>query len=198
MDWTIRKIIAFFLKQQAIDPDDVDVYEYGLYILLSDIIDFGITFLLALVFGQLVQTLLYYVAFISLRRCAGGYHASTRLRCFAISMVAWALSMWLIHISGQLLWLMLAFAVLTVVLIFLFAPVENNNNPQSLEELLRHRRHARRLVVCLCVAVFAAALLTRVGLPSYVAASLAYGMVFFGGSLVVARLAKQRLLKKAQ
>lgn len=187
MDAIIRKITCYLARNEAIAQEDADIYEYGLYILISDLIDFGITFLAAFLIGMVPHTLLYYIAFVGLRRVAGGYHASTRIGCFVISMIAWLISVLLIRLTASCIPLSVGYAFVSCLVIWLFAPVENSNNPITPEETVRMRRLSRIYVLVLAAVVGISAACVPLGVPDWVSSSLAYGMAFFAGSILVAK-----------
>jgi accessory gene regulator B len=192
MDALIARIVNYFVRSEVIDRDDAEIYEYGLYFIISDIIDFSLTFLAAFLINAFPQTILYYVAFIGLRRCAGGYHASTRMRCFVISMITWLVSMMLIRLTASSTTLSVVFALISCVIIWLYSPVENSNNPHTPEELSRMRKTSQVYVIILAMAVVATVVCIPCGVPAWVSSSLAYGMIFFAGSLSVAKVLKEK------
>lgn len=188
MDTLIAKIVDYFAQNEAIDREDAEIYGYGLYFIISDVIDFAITFIAAFLIKAFPQTILYYIAFIGLRRCAGGYHASTRIRCFMISMITWFVSIMLIRLTSSLTLLSGMLALMSCVVIWLYSPVEHSNNPLTSEQAVRMRKTSIVYVLILTFAVCATVIGIPFGVPDWVSSSLAYGMIFFSGSLLVAKL----------
>lgn len=198
MEIIIKKILGFLTKSNAISHEDTDIYEYGLYVIISDIIDFSITFIAAFLIGAVPQTIVYYIAFIGLRRTAGGYHASTRLRCFVISMVTWYISIRLIQLTEHNMVLSMGYAVVSCLSIWLFSPVEHSNNPLTPEQVVRMRKLSRIYVLLLALAVFGTVALIPLGIPYWVSSSLAHGMIFFTGSLLVAKTLQYKKASSAE
>ena len=196
MEFLVRKATHFLTRHGAIDAQDEDIYEYGLYTLFCDIIDFSVTLVLAILLKRVVQSVLYYIAFIGLRRLCGGYHATTRIRCFIISMVTYVISIGLIFLSQPMPWLCLIFVPVSVLIIFLFAPVGHENNPLSPGEQQRMRRNGRLYCVGLSVMTLLCFGLTFAALPGWAPLSIAYGMLFFAASLSVAKVQKTIKAKK--
>lgn len=187
MNWIIQKTIHFLLSKEAIAQEDVDVYEYGLYTLYSDILDFAVTLIIAFALRLVPHTVLYYIAFIGLRRYGGGYHASTRLRCFSISIAVWLVSLWLILLTSHLPLLSVFFGSISWIAVWLWAPSEHKNNPLgNLRPKLKLQSRIYMTAIMLAVAV--TAIFTRYGLPGWVAASIAYGALSFAFSLAVAKV----------
>lgn len=78
----LAEMITYILvKEKFISREDIEIYQYGAELLLST----GINLLLILLLGSLFQSvnsgLIYFMILATLRTQAGGYHASTYLRC---------------------------------------------------------------------------------------------------------------------
>lgn len=73
----------------VIQEKDVPVYRYGLEAIYSSTLELVSILFLAVIVGNFWQTVAFFLAFIPLRVYAGGYHASTRLRCFLVSLVVY-------------------------------------------------------------------------------------------------------------
>jgi accessory gene regulator B len=198
MEWLVQKTIGFIRLHVSLPGEDIDIYEYGLEILIADIITFAVTFIVAAILNVVFQTVFYYIAFIGLRRCAGGYHASTRMRCFVISMSTWLIAMWIIGLSSSLVALSILFSLISCAIIWLFAPVENHNNPLSAAQEKRMKRISRIYSTTMVGAAIVATALIPAGIPDWIAASLAYGMLFFSISLTVAAILRHRGQRKTR
>lgn len=190
MELIVNRIVGFLLRNDAIDPDDRDVYEYGLYVLLADILDIGATLIIALLLRILPQTILYHAVFIPLRRSAGGFHASTRIRCFVLSLATWLLAMWLVELTAGVQAISIACSTLTLAAVWRFAPVEHENNPLSGDEMIRLRRKSRIIASAFTGIVITTALFPTV--PLWVSSSIGYGMLFFACSLSYAYFAARK------
>lgn len=190
MDTFVRIIIDFFLKHNAINEEKRKIYEFGLQVMIGNIIEFAITFIAAAILGMIPQTALYYAAFIPLRKCAGGYHAATRMQCFIISTVTWLAAMVAIRTTAHLSHLTIGLTVLSCAAVFFFAPVEHKNNPMTAKKKTAMRRKSRNLACFISALVVVTTLLTITGLPNWVASSLALGMVLISGSLAYAAVTK--------
>ncbi len=191
MNWAIDRIIYFLVNASVLNPDDrdaVEIHRYGLYCFLSDILDFSCLFLVSSLFNLIPHTVVYYIAFIGLRRLAGGYHASTRIRCFVISMITWGISMWMILSFCHYRWLTAAITLMSCLPILYWAPIEHPNNPMSKTKIINKRKGSRIYTFILLGVTIALLLWSQNGIPLWLPASLAYGMIFFAGSLTVARL----------
>lgn len=132
IDKLSTRISSEFVKRKIISEDAKEVYKYGIEITISSIIGFTITLTIGLLFHFLLQTMIYYVIFISLRSMTGGYHAKTYLKCNVIFSI---ISLFVVIFSKAAYKMQISVGILTLlflpsVLIFIWlAPVENINKP---------------------------------------------------------------------
>lgn len=81
-------LVKYFFEQSGITDDEQDLYQYGFFILLSQILYFIVTCIMGALFGIFFESIIFYVAFQFIRRYAGGYHASTETRCEIMSTLS--------------------------------------------------------------------------------------------------------------
>lgn len=125
-------ISSEFVKHNIISEDAKDVYKYGVEISISSLIGFVITLIIGLIFNVLIQTVIFYVVFISLRSMTGGYHAETYLKCnlvfslVTLFVVIFSKAACEMQMPGGILTLLFLPSVTSFIWI---APVENINKP---------------------------------------------------------------------
>ena len=79
-----KRIASFFVHSRVIESKNEQVYEYGLELLISTLLNGVIALVLALFSRTLWQCICFLVVFIFLRKSAGGFHAKTHLGCCSI------------------------------------------------------------------------------------------------------------------
>lgn len=126
---TAERLVA----QGIIREEDVPIYRYGLEAMYSSLLELLSILALAALIGNFWQTVLFFAAFIPLRLYAGGYHASTRLRCFLTSLVVYAAFTIMLEIVPVAWFVPLAFigGAVSFLIVWLFAPVIHQNHPES-------------------------------------------------------------------
>ncbi len=92
-------IVKYFLKQSDITDDEQELYQYGFFILLSQILYLIITIIIGTLLGTVLESIIFYIAFQFIRRYAGGYHASTETRCEIMSTLSIAACIVVIKLS---------------------------------------------------------------------------------------------------
>jgi len=137
---TLKKLF----ENDIIKEGDMEVYEYGLTLLfgtLGKIIGFIIIGLLT---GLLKEILVFIIFFSGLRLQAGGYHAKSVLNCFLGSLAAMGIAIFIVKIlpvSYQSIFTLFSI-IISILLVFLFSPLESENKPLTGEEKLIYRKRS--------------------------------------------------------
>lgn len=136
------KISKCLLKSNAINQDELNVYAYGIQLLILGIVDWCITFLCMLLIGEICLSIAYFAVFFTLRKHCGGYHAETHIRCIVISNVVYVLSVFLsANIRCEnLTMLLLVGEIINFIIIYNFSPIEHPNKHVEPAEMARHRK----------------------------------------------------------
>ena len=74
------------------NPEERQIYKYGVQILLSDLSNFLIIIVPSLIFNKLSEGIVFLITFISIRRYCGGFHCSSCLRCNITFLMIFTLS----------------------------------------------------------------------------------------------------------
>ena len=80
------------LKRNIIMCDEKELYDYGLFMIISYIVFFLISFLFGLFLNIPFASLVFYISFCLVRNFAGGVHANTELKCDIITTLSMFLS----------------------------------------------------------------------------------------------------------
>jgi accessory gene regulator B len=145
--------VDLFIESQVIEDTKRDIYLYGLEILFSSGGTTIAALLLGHLFGMLTETLIFLLTFMPLRRCIGGYHASTPGKCFLLSLITVAVAVnagrWFNPIA------FIPIVMVSFILVLVFAPVIHPNHPHGLEKRSVLKTRARALGTAIVLAAFA-------------------------------------------
>lgn len=133
---SLAKRIAFFLFGDGEYP--IEVYIYGLELIISSLIGESIVLILGLILGRLIETIIFIVLIKFIRIYSGGFHAKTYIVCNMVFIISYSVSLFvsgcLSNISPDIIFiLMIATILVTVLAMAIMAPIENVNKPISLE-----------------------------------------------------------------
>lgn len=140
-----NKAACFLCKDD--DEETLELYEYAIYIVLSAILHIVTIVILGLCFNMLIESIVFYGSFISIRKFAGGYHAKTPTRCYLFSIVSSIIILCLIALinsinSCAVMIVLTVIELFCVVLIFMISPLDTENNPLNSNEKKVYRKNA--------------------------------------------------------
>jgi len=144
-------ITFYLITNRIIDIDDREVYIYGLELLISTIFTSISILILALIIGEMPSAIIFLLIHFLLKSYTGGYHAEYYYICYIYSLVSFIVLIFLKNIIllaykpilGALL------LIASTIIIFKFAPVTNENNPKTDEEIAKNKKEARKRVIVL-------------------------------------------------
>lgn len=182
-------LAARLINQKSIDETERELYEYGFFLLFSNILLLCIACLTGLIFRVFLQSVLFYLAFIFIRQYGGGYHAKTELRCQLASTFSIVFCIILIRLSVNTD-LMIPFIILSVVssaAILMFAPLDTPEKPLSAQE----RAHFRKITYIILFILDAAFLIGCVFKLKLLYSPICLSLTLEGILISLGRLAKK-------
>ncbi len=179
-------LASVLLHERVIGPDDREIYQYGFEITIANMVNGIIVILIGAGFRKIPETVIFYLAFVSLRFFCGGYHADSYSRCFLsfalTSALCLAASGWIARDESILSGLFFLASALLWLCIFKMAPLEHENRPFTYEERIRFRKRSIQVlgVWILVGIVLWAAHLTQI-LASLISTFIAVAILMIGG-----------------
>lgn len=136
-----EKICNLLLKADNLNKSELEIYIYGIKVIL---LNAGITlciFIISFLMGNLAYCISFFCFFVPLRVFAGGWHSKNSGICFIFSNLMYYLSLIIFVYAGNLFrhTVMIAAAVLSVIIIIIFAPITSKNHPLPKQKQLRNR-----------------------------------------------------------
>lgn len=185
-----NKISLALLKSNAINQDELNVYAYGIQLLILSVIDWCITFLFMLLIGEIYLSVAYLSVFFMLRRHCGGYHAETHIRCIVISNMVYVFSVLIsanMHYENFTILLFIG-EIMNFAFIHKFSPAEHPNKSIQTSELARHKKIGR-IINAIISAI--AIVVVLYGLKNY-ACVILMGQLSVSVSVVLQRIKNSR------
>lgn len=157
-----KRMASFFVCNRIIKSEDAEVYEYGLQLLLSTVLNTAIALMIAIVSKAIIPCVFYLSSFVIMRKLAGGFHAKTHLGCCLILIVVLIGFIGFIKIAPTDIYILtsiisIAFSNITVVIL---APLEHQNKPLKSKDKIRLRKLS---LICIIVLSILAILLGVIG-----------------------------------
>ena len=130
------------ISSNTIKPEDRDLYIYGIFMLLSQLLFILLTVVFGLVLNCVVESIVFYIAFQFIRRYAGGYHAKTETRCEIMSTLSIFACLVVIRLSKLYGFanILLCLAIVTAISIAVLCPLGTPEKPLSEKEFRYFRK----------------------------------------------------------
>lgn len=135
------------IENGTIDSKDKDIYTYGIEQTFVIFMNLVTTLLIALCFGMLWQSIVFMAIYLPLRSFAGGYHASTVLRCYLVGIFLCIIFLLLSKYIPSVDNIIIAITLLASIIIFILAPVETSNKPLDQQELSVYKKRTRIILL---------------------------------------------------
>lgn len=129
MEKIIDKIIDKMKRSDSL-TDDEEIVRRGLEIIAIKIFFAVIIIIAGLLLGCFFESLVFTIAFTSLRQYSGGYHADSQNKCFMMSTLMLIISLGIIKLIKIFPQLILPLSLITLILIvyvFVAAPIDTPN-----------------------------------------------------------------------
>ncbi len=138
------KIAQHLCETNVIEKENEELYAYGFFMLLSRLLFFSIATAFGLVFGVVIESILFFVFFFFIREFAGGIHASTELKCTLCTTLSFFLCIAGIRYLSQYFtdYFFYCLLFIFVLLILIFAPLDSPEKPLDDKEKKRFKRIA--------------------------------------------------------
>ena len=175
--------IADILEQQnKFTTEEKEIYRYGIQQGLNLALNILTTIIIGVLCGMVYPSILFLVCYMPLRSFCGGYHAKTHLRCYIYSVIMITCILLVAKYTTFNIVLCEVLVLISLIIILLLAPVEDENKILDsvekrvfrkrayiiafLEVLLYHVFLLTHLTYCyiiLCVALFSLSILMVIG-----------------------------------
>lgn len=144
-----ERISKKMLLKFKLNNIDADIYSYGLFMFLSFVIFGVITLAFGIIFGCIIESLIFYTFFQLLRKYCGGYHAETCGKCEIMTSLIILICIALIETVEYLNFENILFltSALFFIIIYCLSPIDTMENPLSVEEKTKFRKISRIIVL---------------------------------------------------
>lgn len=144
-----EKLATMLVFSDVIASDDIELYSYGFFLILSKCLYLIVAVVLGIIFHVLWESITFYVLFSTLREYTGGIHAETEAKCIVSSILMLFVSISGISYMSKMSRRLEAFILLIVgcVAIFLLAPKDSLNRQLSANEKRHYQCLSRYLTI---------------------------------------------------
>ena len=147
-----KRISSFLVSKSFITQQEHHIYSFCFEVLFAEIVFWSSIFIIAFILGLIYPTILYLLGFCLFRSIAGGYHASTRFRCLALSISFYLLFILLFLYLSTSKNISFFFVIFAYCSFILFAPIDHKNKPFT-KEMYVNLKHKLFLAMFLFLGV---------------------------------------------
>lgn len=137
-----NKITSFLLQEKSIQESDYDIYQYGIEITISSILNVVLILLVSIITKTMISGMIFFSIFVILRQFTGGYHASTYFRCNTILVATYISVLLLSRYVVLSFWIYCLLILSGLLPVTIFAPVRNKHKQLTRDECSKHKRTA--------------------------------------------------------
>lgn len=125
------KITNTLKYNKIISENELEVYQYGLEMLISTVINCIIVTLFGLFLHELLAAAIFFIIFALIRSSSGGYHACTYLKCNSLFSLNLGAVLFFLKFAFPFYSLIchITFILIYFIIILKYAPIENSNKP---------------------------------------------------------------------
>lgn len=127
----ISQKIACALCRNEADNENQELYSYAIYVVLMSVLHIATVTVIGIALSALMQAVIFYLTFILLRKCAGGYHASNPVNCYIFSVCVTVAAMLIlkqaIKQNSFNIYLMIA-ELVGIALVIILSPLDTKSN----------------------------------------------------------------------
>ncbi|SHO50309.1 accessory gene regulator ArgB-like protein [Anaerocolumna xylanovorans] len=178
LDKATDRLVNKLIKKRVIKEEEYELYQFGIETAFLKGLHLLSYFILGLLLGRIMELIIFLAVFIPLREYSGGYHASTKLRCYIVSCMT-VLSMLVILrlFPRDLYGISIYLAMFSGALLFLLIPVETKNKPLDDSEKIYYKSKAGFIIVLLLVLSLFLSMMKQMSYSLILALGLFYELI---------------------
>ncbi len=179
MEQIIDKIIDM-MKSSASLTDDEEIIRRGLEIIVIKFFFAVIIIIAGALYDCFFESIIFTIAFTLLRQYSGGYHADRENKCFVLSTLMLIIALGIIKLIKIFPQFIFPFGVITfisIVYVFVAAPIDTPNKRLDKDEIRVYGKRARIFLMLLTITaivlyalnlnIFACAVMTGIVMSAY-------------------------------
>lgn len=172
-------VVEKLTDSTTISDTEKELYLYGFFILISQILYFIITIIMGILLDIVSLSVVFYISFQFIRRYAGGIHASSELKCEIISTTSIFICLLCVK-SNVMFNIQIPTLILTLfasIVIFILCPLDTPEKPLTKEEL-RYFRKISLIVLAIMLSIIIISIVIKLTIAYPICFSIILESVF--------------------
>lgn len=143
-------LVTKMLQHNIIDPIKKNIYITGIELILADIINFSLILIIGIIVKKISYSIIYLLMFWTVRRFSGGFHAKTYAVCRITFISIYLLIIFVGNtINSHIIPYVITFNIISIVTMFLFAPISHPN-----KKLTDKEKHINKILALITTLIF--------------------------------------------
>lgn len=185
-----NRITDQFEKENFISHELRDHYAYALITMIERTLTIASIVVLSLLINEFVPTIIFILAFFSLRRHTGGYHAKEYWQCYLDSLIIYIGVLFLSHVITGYMGIVYVCLIAALIYICIIGTVNHPNMAMEYSELAESKKAARHMVLLQFGLILFMALLG--GAKRYIG-MMSMAVILCAALMLIARIKKQEV-----
>ncbi len=181
----VSGVVEKLTDSATISDSEKELYRYGFFILISQILYFIITIIMGILLDIFSLSVVFYISFQFIRRYAGGIHASSELKCEIISTIS--IIICLLCVKSNVMFDMpiptLILTLFASIVIFILCPLDTPEKPLTKEEL-RYFRKISLIVLAIMLSISIISIVIRLTIAYPICFSIILESVFLAAGKI--------------
>lgn len=151
-----EKITGILVENKIITQESREIYRFGVQQGIMLLLNFFTLLIIGLIYRMIFEVLIFILAYVPLRSYSGGFHAKTHMKCYSISVIIINAVLLIIKYMQISISIYCFLTFLSVLIILVLAPVEDENKVLDNIEVIVYRKKSRTILLfeLLCFILF--------------------------------------------
>ncbi|CEK36649.1 accessory gene regulator [[Clostridium] sordellii] len=147
------KTTKLLIENNIIDQEDKNIYEYGFETLIYFTVNILIALIIGLIFGKLLNTIVFLICYCTIRQFSGGYHANSYGKCTLTFVFIYLVTIFISHNLNILKfkYILILISIINSFIIWNIAPLEHRNNPLSSNDKVHYKKISTKISILISI-----------------------------------------------
>lgn len=145
------KITQVLINKKIIQKEEYGIYEYCVELAIVSLISYSLLLAIAIIFDEIICSLLFLVTFSLFRRLNGGYHANNYTKCAIISLSCYIFMLFIIKNYASIFEVSYLLLIIGLAIVVLISPQQDDNKPLTKRQYRLLKKASKNIAAILAL-----------------------------------------------
>ena len=145
------KITQVLINKKIIQKEEYGIYEYCVELAIVSLISYSLLLAIAIIFDEIICSLLFLVTFSLFRRLNGGYHANNYTKCAIISLCCYIFMLFIIKNYASIFEVSYLLLIIGLAIVVLISPQQDDNKPLTKRQYRLLKKASKNIAAILAL-----------------------------------------------